>query len=146
MLSPRTYVNDCLETVGQVINHVVRGGESYQSALQKSQALWKNSSKNDTGVFQCDFRAPVENEADRKYISKITYNIKEAATRQKKFYYQGFPSPLQRPSVSRERYDNAMIIYKTFLYLKQQQSDEFIVPCYKNRPNMAYPSAKPFGI
>ena len=103
MLSPRTYVNDCLETVGQVINHVVRGGEIYQSALQKSQALRKNSSKNDTGVFQCDFRAPVENEADRKYISKITYNIKEATTRQKKkVLLPGFPFPITK-TVSFER-------------------------------------------
>ena len=126
MLSPRAYSRDCVEIVNTVVNHALKSSKDYQKSLQKSQALWQQLYQNDHEPFQIDLSAPYDEKAVSYFRSKITYNITDAATRQKVFYYQ-----VSLPHYKDKKYlDAGMIRYKKFLYLKKQLPGEFIVPCY----------------
>ena len=126
MLSPRAYSRDCVEIVNTVVNHTLKSAKDYQKALQKSQNLWHQMYASEREPFQLDLTIPFDQRVLNDFKSKITYNIVEAASRQKVFYYQ-----VSLPHYKDRKYlDSGMIRYKKFLYLKQKLPDEFIVPCY----------------
>ena len=126
MLSPRAYSRDCVEIVNTVINHTLRSPKDYQKALAKSRDLWHRLYQGEREPFTLDFSLPYDEQVVSNFQSKITYNIIEAASRQKAFYYQ-----VSLPHYKDTKFlDGGMIRYKKFLFLKQQLPDEFIVPCY----------------
>ena len=122
MLSPRAYERDCQEIVQTVVNHTLKSRTDYETALTKSRQLWMQRYPSEEEPFSIDYCE----EKGRVYESKITYNIIEAVSRQKSFYYQ----------VSLPHYRDTKFLqtslerYKKFLHLKQELPDEFIVPCY----------------
>ena len=121
MLSPRAYERDCEEIVQQVVNHTLRSKTDYGKALTKSRELWVERFHN-REPFCIDY----SDETAHAYESKITYNIIEAASRQRVFYYQ-----VSLPHYRDIKFlDASLERYKKFLHLKQELPDEFIVPCY----------------
>ena len=126
MLSPRAYSKDCVQIVNTVVNHTIRSPKDYQRALAKSRDLWYRLYQEVGEPFTLDFCAPYNVNEVSCFKSKISYNIVEAATRQKVFYYQ-----VSLPHYKDTKFlDDSIIRYKKFLFLKQQLPDEFIVPCY----------------
>ena len=125
MLSPRAYSKDCVAIVNVVINHTLRSKQDYQRALIKSRELWERHWGGEE-PFYLKLDLPYDKRAASAFDTKITYNIIDAASRQKAFYYQ-----VSLPHYRDWKYlDVGMLRYKKFLYLKQQLSEEFIVPCY----------------
>ena len=120
MLSPRAYSKDCVTIVNVVINHKLRSKQDYLRALIKSCELWERRWGAEE-PFYLKLDLPYD-----KRETKITYNIIDAASRQKAFYYQ-----VSLPHHRDPKYlDVGILRYKKFLYLKQQLPEEFIVPCY----------------
>ena len=120
MLSPRVYSKDCIAIVNKVVNHTIRSKKEYQKALTRSRELWERHWGSKESFTLQDERGI------SKFHSKITYNIIDAASRQKDFYYQ-----VSLPHYRDTKYlDVGILRYKKFLYLKQQLPEEFLVPCY----------------
>ena len=125
MLSPRAYSKDCVAIVNTVVNHTLRSPKDYQRALTKSRELWERQWGSEE-PFTLEFGLPYDERAISTFDTKITYNIIEAASRQKAFYYQ-----VSLPHHRDPKYlEVGLLRYKKFLCLKQQLPEEFIVPCY----------------
>ena len=125
MLSPRAYVRDCEAIVGAVVNHTLRSTSDYKVALTKSCGFWTQLYQKDGEPFNIDYNASNDNLVT-KFQSKIDYNIEEAASRQKSFYYQ-----VSLPHYRDTKFLEASVVrYKKFIHLKQQLPNEFLVPCY----------------
>ena len=120
MLSPRVYSKDCLAIVNTIVNHTLRSKKEYQKALTRSRELWARHWGSKEPFTLNDQRCI------STFYTKISYNIIEAASRQKAFYYQ-VSLPHHRDS---NYLDVGILRYKKFLHLKQQLPEEFIVPCY----------------
>ncbi|KAL3852091.1 hypothetical protein ACJMK2_015777 [Sinanodonta woodiana] len=124
MLCPTSYVRDCMDIVGVVVDHKFVHDE--KRALQRSQDLWLKKYRDVNEPFEIDLSACSSNERKYNEISRISYDIKEASSRQSMFFY----------SVSLPHYrdakflSNSLIRYKKFLYLRQQNPEQFLVPCY----------------
>ena len=127
MLSPRAYSKDCIAIVNTVVNHTIRNKKEYQKALTKSRELWEHLWGSEE-PFTLEFGLPYlyDERAGGTFDYKITYNIIDAASRQKAFYYQVSLPHHRHPNYL----DVGILRYKKFLYLKQQLPEEFIVPCY----------------
>ena len=126
MLSPRAYATDCQNIVNTVVNHTLKDKKDFQISQTKSRDIWYKLYGKEKEPFTLDFNAPYDDHDMNNFISKISYNIVEAASRQKEFYYQ-----VSLPHYKDTKFlDGGLIRYKKFLYLKQQLPDEFIVPCY----------------
>ena len=122
MLSPRAYERDCQEIVQTVVDHTLKSKTDYEKALTKSRQLWMQRYQKEEEPFSIDYCG----EKGHVYESKITYNIIEAASRQKAFYYH-----VSLPHYRDTKFlETSLERYKKFLHLKQELPDEFIVPCY----------------
>ena len=127
MLSPRSYIRDCMEILNTMVNHTLRRKDLFDDfAKRRSSCLWEQRYSKEGEPFDLDFKSSFRNHDVREFKSNITYNIVTAASRQNSFYYQ-----VSLPHYRDSKYlDASLIRYNKFLYLKQQLHGEFIVPCY----------------
>ena len=120
MLAPYFYEKDCLTLVNTVVDHGLP--EDEQHGLEVTKKLW---AKRYTEPFIVDSHTNLD-DGIQNYRSTCSYNIEAAASRQKVFYYQ-----VSLPHYSDSKFlDNAILRYMKFLFLKQQNPDTFLVPCY----------------
>ena len=125
MLSPRAYEKDCKAVVDAVVNHRLKKLDEYNKAMDRSKQLWDLRYGNEKPFYE-HFDQPFDEERMSKFKTKISYNIVEAAMRQKDFLYQ-----VSLPHYKDRMYLNgALFRYKKFLFMKQLLPSEFIVPCY----------------
>ncbi|KAK3600650.1 hypothetical protein CHS0354_031563 [Potamilus streckersoni] len=124
MLCPKTYVKDCMNIVGVVVDHAFV--EDRSKALQRSQSLWYPKYQERHESFELDLHTlPTQLKPITKK-SRLSYNIKQAASRQGAFYYQ-----VSLPHYRDKKFiENGLLRYKKFIFLKQQNPGEFLVPCY----------------
>ncbi|KAK3585931.1 hypothetical protein CHS0354_038471 [Potamilus streckersoni] len=123
MLCPMSYIKDCIDIVGVVIDHNFVENEG--KALERSKSLWFKMYQDTHEPFEVDLNAC--SSVDRKNeISRISYDIKKAASRQAIFYYS-----VSLPHYRDQKFlMNSLLRYKKFLYLRQQNPEQFLVPCY----------------
>ena len=122
MLSPINYEKDCNEIVSTLVDHRILVGEKRKRGLEKAMVLWKELYP--TEPFEVDLTAPVSNAPG--FTSRIQYDIAEACSRQRTFYYQ-----VSLPHYGDEWFlAKALERYKQHLKFKQQNPDMFFVPCY----------------
>ena len=120
MLAPYYYEKDCLALVSAVVQHDVPKDPHHR--LDHTKKLWEQRYME---PFNVDSHTKVENE-NQNYRSKCSYDIEAAVSRQKVFYYQ-----VSLPHYCDSKFlDNAILRYRKFLFLKQQNPDAFLVPCY----------------
>ena len=125
LLAPYYYEKDCMRIVGVVLDHQLSSTSSQNSALERAQNAWWTAYKDEPFEVALSGSA-VEKPLSTNYVSQCKYNIEHAASRQKMFYYQ----------VSLPHYNNTTFLteaikrYKKFLYLKQNNPEVFLVPCY----------------
>ena len=125
MLSPRAYGKDCTAVVNAIVNHCLKELGEYTKAMDRSKALWEQR-YGDEEPFYEHFDLLFDEQRLSQFQSKISYNIVEAAMRQKDFLYQ-----VSLPHYKDKKYlQGALLRYKKFLFMKQQLPGEFIVPCY----------------
>ncbi|KAJ7379027.1 hypothetical protein OS493_018821 [Desmophyllum pertusum] len=122
MLSPVNYEMDCNEIVSTLVDHKILIGVKRERGLETAMALWKELYPREP--FEVDLTAPVS--IAPGFESRIQYDIAAACSRQRVFYYQ-----VSLPHYGDKKFLNtALARYKQHLFLKQQNPDMFLVPCY----------------
>ncbi|KAJ7379031.1 hypothetical protein OS493_018825 [Desmophyllum pertusum] len=122
MLSPVNYEKDCNEIVSTLVDHKILIGVKRERGLETAMAQWKELYPREP--FEVDLTAPVS--IAPGFESKIQYDIAAACSRQRVFYYQ-----VSLPHYGDKKFLNtALARYKQHLFLKQQNPDMFLVPCY----------------
>lgn len=124
MLSPRAYSNDCVAITNTVVNHTLRSQHDYEAGLKKSQTYWAKKYQSVHEPFNVGYN--VQYEIPSEYKTQITYDIAEAARRQKSFFYQVSLPHFRDPTYLKV----GLLRYKKFLYLKQGLPQDFLVPTY----------------
>ena len=120
MLAPYFYEEDCLTLVNTVVDHGLP--EDEQQGLEVTKKLW---AKRYTEPFIVDSHTKLD-DGIQNYRSKCSYNFEAAVSRQKVFYYQ-----VSLPHYFDSKFlDSAVGRYKKLLFLKQQNPNTFLVPCY----------------
>ncbi|XP_023932117.1 uncharacterized protein LOC106156973 [Lingula anatina] len=123
MLSPLKYREDCMALVNSVIHHHLLSDQERSDCLLKTKGFWIQEYGPDV-PFAVDLTDDISPSYD--YQTKCSYNLEAAIERQSVFYYQ-VSLPHYRSWTFLEK---AVQRYKMFLYLKQQNPDAFLVPCY----------------
>jgi len=123
MLSPTEYQKDCKKICGKIINH------SYPSKYERIRKQAKTREKWESLGISYDYLS--ENSIDseknfKNFSTSFKYDLIAAADRQKSFYYQVSLPHFQNNDFLLISLDR----YKKFLYLKQKNPNQFIVPCY----------------
>ena len=122
MLSPISYERDCHEIVSTLVNHKILVGKQRDKGLEKARILWTKAYPGEP--FEVELNYPVFDVPSFK--SKIHYDIAQACSRQRVFYYQ-----VSLPHYGDEKFlKNAAERYKHHLLLKQKDPKAFLVPCY----------------
>lgn len=122
MLCPEAYHADCSKIVGKLIDHHVIDRGQRKELIKESERLWKNEYA-DVPFSTCDAFAA---RFDQDFVSALKYNLVQAISRQKTFYYQ-----VSLPHYRDEKFLNiALMRYKKFLFLKCHNPGVFLVPCY----------------
>lgn len=122
MLSPVSYERDCNEIVSTLVDHKILMGKQSEKGHEKARDVWAEMYPNEP--FEVDLKAPV---IDVPYFkSRIQYDIAQASSRQRVFYYQ-----VSLPHYGDKKFlQNAVERYKLHLLLKQNHQEDFLVPCY----------------
>ena len=124
LLAPVAYQQDCNKLVGRIVDHYVFGDKDRVKKLQRSKSLWQDEYPNEP--FEVDFKRSTGSDSASGATSQLSYDILSAVSRQKVFFYQ-----VSLPHYRDLRFLNyALGRYRKFLYLKQQNPNLFIVPCY----------------
>ncbi|KAI8763943.1 glycine-rich domain-containing protein 2 [Biomphalaria glabrata] len=126
MLSPAAYCSDCVRLLdGKIIDHTLERNEKQKyAALQETRSLWQREYPNE--AFEVELNPISVNPKYTKGKTNFSYDIVDAALRQKEFGYQ----------VSLPHYRDKLFLlssltrYKKFLQLKIERPKMFIVPCY----------------
>ena len=120
MLSPTVYEQDCMAICGVLVDHKLHTTKDRDNLLKQSQKLWNKQYPN------VPFIAENVSDEPLKYDSKITYDILSSSERQAVFFYQ-----VSLPHFHDKTFlKDAELRYRKFLFLKQQNPKEFLVPCY----------------
>lgn len=123
MLSPLNYQHDCSQLAGRIISHKLYSAVERRKHQQKARSLWQVEYPQEP--YHLDLETAFCGTQEDAY-TRLSCDILGAAFRQKVFYYQ----------VSLPHYRDAQFLsaaelrYKRFLFLKQQNPDMAIVPCY----------------
>ncbi|XP_059140779.1 uncharacterized protein LOC131928710 [Physella acuta] len=126
MLSPASYCADCVRLLdGVIVDHTLERNKSTRSKmLQETKRLWEKEYPNDP--FEMDLNTGFLIQQYKNGQTTFSYNILEAAGRQKEFGYQ-----VSLPHYTDKKFlESSLVRYKKFLYLKTQRPNMFIVPCY----------------
>ena len=122
MLSPISYERDCHEIVSTLVDHKILVGKQRVKGLEKARILWTKAYPGEP--FEVELNYPVFDVPS--FESKIHYDIAQACSRQRVFYYQ-----VSLPHYGNEKFlKNAVERYKHHLLLKQKHPEDFFVPCY----------------
>ena len=143
MLAPHHYRLDLSESpLKRIINHQPKDPLSQVAINKRKQTAIKWSQLYPDVPFDIDLNNIVQTE---EFVSSFSYNIVEASSRQKLFYYQvlhylllyfvmllnHFTFQVSLPHFTDRTFLSAGISrYAKFLYLKQTNPDVFLVPCY----------------
>ena len=125
MLAPLYYEKDCLRVVYKVVDHKILTENSRAAAVQHARKLWQEKYKHEPFEVPMDDNSNLVSGIDN-FQTKLKYNLEVAISRQKMFYCQ----------VSLPHYQHSLFIkaaitrYKKYLYLKKNNMDMFLVPCY----------------
>ena len=120
MLAPYFYETDCLALVNTTVQHDLP--EDQQRGLTTTRRLWEERYSE---PFIVDSQSDLDDRL-RRYRTKCSYDIEAAVARQKVFYYQ-----VSLPHYRDNKFlDTAVRRYKKFLFLKRQNPNAFLVPCY----------------
>ena len=127
MLAPYYYEKDCQRVVNTVVNHRLMTTKEDDQAKERARSLW--TAKYPGEPFEVDLKlvqnGPQENGAISEE-TQIHYNLRDAICRQQVFYYQVSLPHFQDKTFLK----SATTRYKKYLFLKQQNTQEFLVPCY----------------
>jgi len=85
MLSPRAYEADCERLVGVVVDHTLKKEAVFQRDQSKAKQYW--SDRYPSERFLCAISRSDLPEV-KSFESKLSYDVVDAASRQKHFYYQ----------------------------------------------------------
>ena len=127
MLAPYFYEKDCLAIINKVVEHKLMSEYVRVAAQCRGRKLWEERYKEET--FDYDYDEYILNNRDSEedaYQQKCKYTLVEAAARQRMFYYQ-VSLPHYRMS---QFLVKALQRYMKFLFLKKNNPDLFLVPCY----------------
>ena len=122
MLSPLSYERDCHEIVSTLVDHKILVGWQRDKGLEKARILWTKAYPGEP--FEVELYTP---DLDvLSFESKIHYDISQACSPQRVFYYQ-----VSLPHYGDDKFlKNAVERYKHHLLLKQKDPEAFLVPCY----------------
>lgn len=119
LLSPRQYESDCrLITQGKVLDHCLPN--NIKKGLKRSEKLWSCQYPDEP------FHADLNAQHTAPYSQRSIYNLEEAISRQRAFFYQ-----VSLPHYTTEKYLKlAVKRYKKFLHLKKLYPLALLAPCY----------------
>ena len=117
MLSPVAYQRHCMSLFKKILNHDYRSRD-----LNKGRQLWQDSDYAEP--FDVDLVTPPFSVPE--YNSQISYDLRSAAFRQSKFYYNVSLPHYKDPIFLEAAYER----YKHHLHLKKTIPHLFAVPCY----------------
>ncbi|XP_071745850.1 uncharacterized protein [Lepeophtheirus salmonis] len=120
MLAPVAYRADTISVAGRFIGHQLNSIHDYTYKMRDTKDAWELMYPEVPFNDISSFTVP------EGYIPKFSYDIASAARRQRDFYYQ--------VALSHYRCENflkdAVQRYKMYLYLKKENKETFLVPCY----------------
>ena len=128
MLAPLYYEKDCKQIVGGVVDHELTPLKDYPKAMSSAKKAWEQAYPQEP--FEIDVKKVGSNGKTAKppdsYVSKITYDIATASSRQRTFFYQcSLPHYLDKVFL-----EKAIERYKKYCFLKSHNKNTFLVPCY----------------
>ena len=87
MLAPVSYKMDCINVAGRLLGHKLTNPLERDSLRQKTKKIWVKHFP-DEPFDLAELKKHSLQEFPNGLVSKIVYNIEEAASRQRVFYYQ----------------------------------------------------------
>nr|KAG5687840.1 hypothetical protein BaRGS_016948 [Batillaria attramentaria] len=124
MLAPVAYQRDCLNVVGVVVDHELLSMKDREHKLKRSRRLWEDKFPKEP--FDVDLTLGALGPPTSFPPSRLSYDIPAASDRQAVFNYQ-----VSLPHFRDSRFLKAAVQrYRKLLYLKQQNPDVFLAPCY----------------
>ena len=124
ILNPYAYRKDCQQIVGVVIDH--QPAMLRQNFINKARDLWQT--KYPTVPFEVNLNEPNPAPLSPDYQRKSSYDIVNAAQRQRSFNYNSSLPHLRDRKFLRK----AVKRYKIMLQIKRDNPNAFVVPCYDN--------------
>ncbi len=121
MLCPQLYHADCALICGSAPDHKLHATATVSQARFEARKVWEEDYPDEP--FDA---SPSSVRTDVQYRPKSTYNLVEAAQRQKAFFYN-----VSLPHYEDERFlKTAVCRYRQFVRLKKNHPEEHIVPTY----------------
>ena len=122
MLSPVAYARDCNKLYGEILSHTILVGSQITERRRKAEVLWHQKYPH-IPFEHCDPTTPI---IPSDYVTGFSYDLEEAVSRQRLFYYQvSLPHYIDRKFL-----ESSLTRYKKFLFLRKSSPNSFIVPCY----------------
>ena len=87
MLAPVSYKIDCINVAGRLLGHKLTNQQERESLRQKTKKIWAKHFPDEPFDLGESKKHSLQ-EFPNGLVSKIAYNIEEAAARQRTFYYQ----------------------------------------------------------
>ena len=87
MLAPVSYKMDCINVAGRLLGHKLTNPMERDSLRQKTKKIWVKHFPDEPFDLAESKKHSLQ-EFPNGLVSKIVYNIEEAASRQRVFYYQ----------------------------------------------------------
>jgi hypothetical protein len=140
-LNPVQYAKDCDKLYGRILDTPLVNPADRETATDATRTLWQSKFQDEP--YEVDISeardAPVVQKQDcdggnealptvvpSNVANRITYNLVDAVSRQKSFYYQ-----VSQPHVVQNQFlQSAAQRYKGFLYLFTRNKGTFLVPTY----------------
>lgn len=126
MLSPLAYEMDCVSLVGKQVGHrqFDFSSEAFKNAKKKGKELWEGKYPDEP--YEVSLKAEDVPESAELYRSVCKYNLADAVSRQKVFFYQVSLPHFRDDNFLKTGYER----YQKYLFLKRQNPGTFLVPCY----------------
>lgn len=111
MLSPVAYARDCNKLYGEILSHSILVGSQIIERRRKAEVLWHQKYPH-IPFEHCD---PTTHIIPSDYVTGLSYDLEEAVSRQKLFYYQvSLPHYIDRKFL-----ESSITRYKKFLFLRK---------------------------
>jgi len=126
MLAPVSYFMDCVNVTGRLLGHQLTTSVEREALQEATRKVWEQKFPGEPWNLETRKHGGQQAEHQNGLVSKIGYNIEEAAGRQRVFYYQVSLPHYADP----EFHTDSLRRYKMYLYLKKKNPKTFLVPCY----------------